>query len=159
MTARFPHEYKGYLSWEDARSGFVSNDEELTLRAGPPPQFDGPGGIWSPEDLLLASVQSCLMTTFFALANRKELQIAEYTSEIQGTLDKTRDGIVFTELKMEVTFQTDLPEKAQQVLKMAKKYCIVSNTLHIKPIVDYQIRPIGQATGESISGRIETASK
>jgi organic hydroperoxide reductase OsmC/OhrA len=34
------------------------------IETAPPPEFDGPGDMWSPETLLVAAIASCFILTF-----------------------------------------------------------------------------------------------
>ncbi len=81
--------------------------------------------------MLLSSIQLCLMTTFFALNGRQQLVIHSYKSEIEGTLEKTSEGLRFTRISLKVDLESDEAGKARELLQTAKKYCIVSNTLNI----------------------------
>jgi organic hydroperoxide reductase OsmC/OhrA len=40
------------------------------------PEFKGPEGIWSPEELLVGSVNACVMNTFLAYADAARLAVA-----------------------------------------------------------------------------------
>ncbi len=134
MAAKFPHEYGVNLSWTKDRLGnATSMAEGITMVVGPPRQFDGPGKVWSPEDLFLASIQSCLMTTFFALAERRKLKVTSFESQVRGELDKTHEGILFTKIVVEITVATDDNEKAERLLRLSDDYCIVSNALINRP--------------------------
>lgn len=133
MPQAFPHTYKVNLSWNDGSMGTATCNNNPPMVVGPPPQFDGPDNIWSPEDLLLSAIQTCLMTTFFSLAKRRELEVSHYQSEIAGDLDKTSEGLLFTGINMHVTVQTNDNNKAERLLHLAERYCIISNAMNVKP--------------------------
>jgi len=134
MAAKFPHEYGVDFSWTKDRIGHAtSTGEGVSMLVGPPRQFDGPGQVWSPEDLFLASIQACLMTTFFALADRRKLKVSSFESHIRGDLDKTKEGLLFTKIVAEITVSTDNNEKAERLLHLSDDYCIISNALINRP--------------------------
>ncbi len=81
--------------------------------------------------MLLSSVQLCLMTTFFSLTTRQKLVIHSYKSEIEGTLDKTANGLRFTRISLRVDLESEDASKAREVLQTAKEYCIISNSLNV----------------------------
>lgn len=57
-----------------------------------PPQFpEGMEGYWSPEHLLVATVNSCLMTTFLSIAEFSKINFSGFHSRRTGKLDKV-DG-------------------------------------------------------------------
>jgi organic hydroperoxide reductase OsmC/OhrA len=64
------HTYNVSISWKEERKGELSSPEiEAKIEVATPLPFDkGIVGFWSPEHLLTASVSSCFMTTFFAIA-------------------------------------------------------------------------------------------
>src|SRR6266487_3979971 len=54
----------------------LSSDGKTPITVVTPPEFrDGTPGLWSPEDLLVASVVSCYVLTLDALAARRELTL------------------------------------------------------------------------------------
>jgi organic hydroperoxide reductase OsmC/OhrA len=127
----FPHAYEVGLKWTGGREGTLSAPGRPELFAGPPPEFDGKEDQWSPEHLLLASVDLCLMTTYFSLSARKGLETRAYASKTTGKLDKTADGLLFTEIRHAVTVSVAEAdrEKAQALMASAKKYCLIANSL------------------------------
>lgn len=131
MPAQFPHLYKAYLEWKEDRTATLSAAEQPRLVGGPPPQFDGSAAHWSPEELLLSAIQLCLMTTFLSLVGRQNLVIHSYKSEIEGVLEKTNDGLRFTRITVKVDLESEDSGKARELLKSAKKYCIISNALNV----------------------------
>jgi len=132
MAAPFPHEYRASLNWNGERAAMLSAAEQPVILGGPPPQFDGSPTHWSPEELLLSSVQLCLMTTFFSLAMKRRVEVSSYKSEITGILDKTADGLRFTKIHLKVDLKSNTPHgEAREMLRTAKKYCIISGALNV----------------------------
>jgi organic hydroperoxide reductase OsmC/OhrA len=69
-----------------------------TLRSAPPRDYDGPGDAWSPEHLLLASVETCFMFTFRAVAQASKFEFMSLDLAGKGTVDR-KDGVTrFTEI-------------------------------------------------------------
>jgi organic hydroperoxide reductase OsmC/OhrA len=131
MPAPFPHLYRSDLTWRKDREGVLTATGQPPIIGGPPPQFDGSDAYWSPEELLLSSVQLCLMTTFFALLAKTAYAVERYSSEAQGRLEKTKDGIRFTEIQVTVALKSGDKSAVDELLLKAKKYCIISNTLNL----------------------------
>ncbi len=65
------HYYNVDLNWIADRKGIISSPELVQkIEVATPPQFtNGIEGVWSPEHLLTAAVNSCFMTTFLAIAD------------------------------------------------------------------------------------------
>ncbi len=95
MKITFPQNYGVKMVYMGDNKAQLSTLEAPSIIVGPPPQFMGSVETWSPKDLFLASINSCLFTTYFALAKRHGLEIESYSTDISGILDKTREGIVF----------------------------------------------------------------
>ena len=56
----FPHTYHAAAAAEFSGPVAVTSAELPRLETAPPPEFDGPGGVWSPETLLCASLARLL---------------------------------------------------------------------------------------------------
>ena len=82
--------------WRHERECRVSARRNPDLTVATPPEFGGPEGIWSPEELLVASVGSCLLSTFLYFAYRFEFPFESYSSRSTGTIEKTSQGLRFT---------------------------------------------------------------
>ncbi len=126
-----PHRYSVRLRRVDGAEAVLSSGPRPKIAGAPPPEFGGPGDAWSPEHLLLASANLCLMSTFVAVAEKSQLAVASYESKAEGLLDKTPEGMGFTSIVLTVTLEVaeaDRP-KAERLMDLAKKYCIVSNSL------------------------------
>ena len=101
------------------------------FRGGPPVEFGGRDDWWSPEHLLLSAAGLCLKTTFEAFASRARLTVLAYSSRVEGTLDKTPQGLAFTsiEIAVELVVAEEDAARAGDLLRTAKDHCIVSNAL------------------------------
>lgn len=120
--------------------GTASAEGRPDLELSPPPQFRGPQGYWTPEDLFVEAVESCLFLTFLGLVKRSELQLVDYASQATGTLERTDKGLMFT--KVEIKPMVQVRENAQLALELlgqAEKGCLVANSLacevHLEPQV------------------------
>lgn len=141
MPSPFPHHYEVTLAAQPDGSGALAAAGRPQIVGGAPPEFDGRPEWWSPEHLLLASVTLCLMTTLQSLARRANIPLARYGSRINGTLEKTAAGIVFTGIvaTMEVAVAEEHRERMGPLIESAKKYCIVSNALKVPVTVTAEV--------------------
>ena len=114
---------------ESAKTIFSGPGE---LEVGPPPEFEGSPETLNPEELFVAAINNCLMTTFFYFVRKLNVEILSYYSEAQGQLEKQKDGLRFTHVgvQAEVTLaQQELAEKVRQLGDLAEKYCLVSRSV------------------------------
>lgn len=71
------------------------------------------------------------MTTYMALARKSGLEIAQYRGRAEGVLERTKEGIVFTRIGLQVSIVAppSIVDEARKLVETAKKYCIVSHSL------------------------------
>ena len=128
--------YKNSIRWEGERRGIVSSDNKPSFKVATPPEFKGHPGIWSPEDLFVASVNVCIMTTFLHYAERNKLEFLSYKSDAEGVLEIIDNNFMFSEIKIRpllaVKKDSDI-NKAKDLIELSEKNCLISNS--IKSIV------------------------
>jgi peroxiredoxin-like protein len=126
------HEYLVEIDWTHGRVGNLTVEGKPKIQISAPPEFDGPEGIISPEDLFVAAATSCLMTTFITFVKKMHIEFQTFSCEGHGTLEKVEKGFQFTKilLKTKVTVDSEeLIPKAERALELAGKYCLVSNSM------------------------------
>ena len=89
-------------------------------------------GIWSPEHLFTAAVNSCFMTTFLAIAENSKLEYSEFSCESEGILDQVEGKYLMTEVilkpKLKLINGADV-EKAKKIFQKSEKACLISNSI------------------------------
>ena len=105
MPTPFPHHYDAMLTWNGHGPAAIGSEGRPTIAGGAPPEFGGEPGRWSPEHLLLASLNLCLQATFESLARRKGLEVAAYRSHAVATLAPVPEGLGFTYIALEVEIE------------------------------------------------------
>jgi len=128
------HTYTVNLIWENDRKGIMSSPELATkIEVATPPEFDkGMPNIWSPEHLFTASVVSCFMTTFLAIAEYSKLEYIKFSCNAEGVLEKIDGKYLMTKiiLKPELTIaELDKMERAQRILEKSEAACLISNSI------------------------------
>ena len=68
----------------EQRKVVISCAWKLDIQVATPLEFKGHEGIWSPEDVFVASANVCVMTTFLAVAERAGLVFTSYESVAKG---------------------------------------------------------------------------
>lgn len=141
------HSYNVHLKWENDRKGIMSSPElPTTIEVATPPQFDkGIPNIWSPEHLFTAAVISCFMTTFLAIAEYSKLDFLTFDCTAEGILEKIEGKYLMTKIILKPTLTiSDLNkiEKAQRVLELSEKACLISNSIKseviLKPTINIE---------------------
>lgn len=128
----FPHHYKVRVSAAPEGALRLEGEGLPALESLPPPEFDGPGGYWSPETLLLAAVGDCVMLTFRAIARGSRFEWREIAADVEGTLERVESNSRFTQIharvRLVVPAGADLA-RARALLEKAEKGCLISNSL------------------------------
>ncbi len=138
--------YKVGVVWEGERITTVSSPDKPDLKVATPPEFKGGvPGIWSPEDLLVASVASCYTVTLAAGAERRDLPIHDVHVSGTGHLTARDDGrFGFVAIELTVAIRTDAHaiEAVERAAKWAERACLVSMALEIPVHVEIVVRPV-----------------
>lgn len=143
MTEPFPHQYEISVQWYESANATISAPPRTNIFGGPPPQFGGDERVWSPEHLLLSSLGLCYVTTFLALAKRKEFQSSLISVQTRGTLNKTAEGLQFTRLDLKVRLglnESGQQDIAQKLIRDAEKHCLIANALKTPVHLEYSIQ-------------------
>lgn len=131
------HQYNVNLKWNEGRVGELTSPELNTkIEVATPPQFPkGVEGIWSPEHLFTAAVNSCFMTTFLSIAENSKLEFREFSCSANGNLDQIEGKFLMTEVILNPTLvitKEEDKEKAIRVLEKSEKACLISNSINSK---------------------------
>jgi len=128
------HVFETEVVWQRGKECRVEARENPALAVATPPEFGGPEGVWAPEELFVASVGSCLLSTFLHFAERFELPFSSYSSASKGTVEKTPQGLRFTGI--DVSISVSVPSQkavkkaaALRLKEKLEKYCPVSASL------------------------------
>jgi len=126
------YQYVTSVRWTGEKRGALTAAGKPSIEVATPPEFKGHEGIWSPEDLYVASVNVCVMSTFLAFAGRASLDFAEYESEAEGLLELVDGRFVFTKIVVRPRIALRSPgdrAAAEEILHKAEKHCLVSNSI------------------------------
>ena len=100
---------------------------------GAPVEYGGRADTLNPEELFVASINSCLMLVFYHFAEKSGLEIESYEADAEGTVAKTKNGLRFTSAHVQARITASGMEVAgrlEQVATLAEKYCLVSNAVN-----------------------------
>ena len=135
--APFPHHSDVALA-----DGRLTAGERAPIAAGSPPQFGGSDRVWSPEELLVASVLECLWTTFDAYARHDGLVVAGWSGRGTGVLEKGTPIPTFSSIALEVelTVAAADEERGRRLLATAEQRCIITNALKVPVTLAVSVR-------------------
>ena len=107
-------------------------DELPPIPSAIPPEFMGPGGGYSPEDLFAIALLNCLIATFKVYCEKSKVDFREIKGKVNLTVDKLsgQSGLAMTQADIffDISGASDA-EKARKLLDGAIKDCAVSNSI------------------------------
>mgnify|MGYP001243782907 CR=1 FL=1 len=121
--------------------GKYSNQHEIVftpnvkIKADSAPDWRGNKLNSNPEQTLAASLSSCHMMTFLALAAKMNWPVTSYTDNVVATLGKNSKGlmsVIKLELNPKVKFSDGFlvePDEMKKVQDRAHRYCFIANSL------------------------------
>ncbi|HEY7164040.1 MAG TPA: OsmC family protein [Candidatus Binatia bacterium] len=124
--------YEAEVQWSRDREGKLGGSSVETISVGAPPEFKGRPGKWSPEQLLVGSVNTCLMLTYLAIAENSKVHTVSYSSTARGKLEKGSGGLQITEIVVKpkvVVASPDELRRLPKILEKAKEGCFISNSI------------------------------
>ena len=128
------HLYEVSVNWQSDRKG-IMHSPVLTssIEVVTPPQFPkGIEGIWSPEHLFVAAINSCLMTTFLSIAENSKLDYISFDSKAIGKLEIVEGKYMMSEVTLMPILtisNAQNAERAERVLQKSEANCLISNSV------------------------------
>jgi organic hydroperoxide reductase OsmC/OhrA len=145
-------EHKATIQWRretpDFRYETYNRDHDwqfdagITVRASAAPSYLGSEGCVDPEEAFVASLSSCHMLTFLAIAARKHYVVDSYRDEAVGLLGKDAAGrlaMITVNLRPEVRFggpNTPAPDELAHMHDQAHHACFIANSVKTEVTVE-----------------------
>ncbi len=124
--------YETSVDWKEGKTGETRCEGKPAIEVATPPEFGGPEGVWSPEDLLTSAVATCIMTSALFFIGRAKIQLRTYKSTAVGTMEKTAEGLAITRIAIEVSIELDdlaQADATRKAVEQAEKTCPLSISL------------------------------
>ncbi|XOV91273.1 MAG: OsmC family protein [Bacteroidota bacterium] len=144
-----PHNYQVNVKWNQDRKGVMCSPElsqnpNSCIEVATPPEFPkGIPGIWSPEHLFTASVSSCLMTTFLAVAENSKLEFVDFSCSAKGKLEQVDGKFLMTKVELEpivVISDENDRARAEKVLEKSERACLITNSIKAEVTMTAEIK-------------------
>ena len=123
--------------WLDAPFANISSASAAPAYLGDPKNVD-------PEEAYVASLSSCHMLTFLAIACKQKFVLDEYVDEAVGHMEKNAEGkmaITKVTLKPKITFSGEKKPTAEELDKMhhaAHENCFIASSVKTEITVEKQ---------------------
>ena len=140
--------YTTEVEWTGERHGDLRAPVLPNVQIDAPPEFKGHEGVWTPEHLFVAAVNSCFMTTFLAIAENSKLEFLSFSADAKGKLEKLDGrGFIMTEIvlrpKLLISHARDA-ERAGRILEKAEKNCLISNSIKTEMKLESEVSFAGE---------------
>lgn len=137
------------LEWADDYEGTLATGDKPPLTVRCPALFCGEESRhWSPEELFLGALESCLLMTFLYTCNRVGLSVTSYRSRARGVVRQVDNRYRFVEatifLSIEVP-ETSSVRRVGRLLRSAERACLVSQSTTVKINLESEVRPASPA--------------
>jgi organic hydroperoxide reductase OsmC/OhrA len=138
--------YKAKTAWSSGRRGMLSAGAKPDIIVGSPPEFKGEASNWSPEEMLVGALNTCLMLTFLTLAQARGLTPVGYESEAEGLLENVEGKYRITEVTVwpRVIVGNDAElELARKTMDGVEAQCFISNSItsRVKLTPEFLVAP------------------
>ena len=137
-TDKYQYFFEVELKRTAERKGILTaKDVKGCIEIATAPEFKGGvPDVWTPEHLFLGSLSSGFMTTYLALADKRNLKVAHITCTAIGQINLYEAHLEFTTInlypKIFIKSETDTA-LANELLLSAYMYCIIANS--VKPLL------------------------
>lgn len=141
----YPHSYTVTAKGSALGAVSIMSTGLPDMATAPPPEFDGPGGVWSPETLLVAAIADCYILTFRGVSRAARFEWVGLEAHVDGTLERVSGVTQFIRYvtRATLTVQSNSDHtKARELLERAEKLCLVANSLRGERALEVQVREI-----------------
>lgn len=131
---KFPMKFEVQASASSGVSAQWTSQTDLLppIPTAIPPEFMGPGGGYSPEDLFALAVLNCIIATFKVYCEKGKITFHTIQGKAHLTVDKLPSepgfGMTQVDISLDVTNASDI-DQTKKTLELAIKDCAVSNSI------------------------------
>ncbi len=111
------------------------------MTAAIPPEFEGPGQGYSPEDYYVLALTNCYVATFKVFAEKSKLNYQDIIAKGHLTLDRDEKGIPWMKnflLKVHLVGCAD-EEKALRIMNKVSQSCMVLNSVKTEKAFEFSV--------------------
>jgi organic hydroperoxide reductase OsmC/OhrA len=106
-----------------------------------PPEFEGPGGGYSPEDIYAFALMNCFIATFKVIAEKSKLTYQSLKTDGTLTVDRNESGVPWMKaflLKVEVAGASDV-ERTKRLLEKTSQSCMILNSVKTEKTFEFNV--------------------
>ncbi len=135
------HTFVTNLEWKGGEHLVQTCEGRPALDVSSPAAFGGEAGRWTPEDLLCAAMESCVLLTALYFVNRNRIGLKAWRSRTTATMEKGASGLRFTGMDIAIAASVaadDDVKKLTDAVHLAEKYCPLSAAINFPAAVSIE---------------------
>ena len=124
------HFKTGYRWTAESRGMVELGEGRQDLEVAPPPEFKGPKGLWSPEDLFVSSIETCFFLTLMFYLKQNKVELFAYSSKADGLLERVDGKMWFPQVDIYPVLVSNAdPTKIEELMHKAEQDCLVARSV------------------------------
>jgi peroxiredoxin-like protein len=132
------HDYPATVEWTGGRNGkgkVAAKHSGVSVDIAVPPEFQGPGGGVSPEELLTDAIAACYTMTFGIIAENRKIPVQSVRVQATGQVEQNGPSFKYVSITLKPTIVLpadagdDQIALAEEMAHKADAYCIVTNAV------------------------------
>ena len=106
-----------------------------------PPEFEGPGLGYSPEDLYALALMNCFIATFKFVAEKSRISFTQLNAEATLFVDKgERPSPWMKKVEINISLSgASSQERALALLEKTKKNCMIINSVQTEVVFHFEV--------------------
>jgi len=131
------------VKWVKDKCYLLSAEGKPDIDTAAPSRFGGRDDLWSPLDLLLASANACVLSTFVTMAERMKAKFLQYDGKAAGEVEQVEGALKLTRITIQpiITVESEADvEPVRKAIEAAERYCPVTRSLNVEVKVEPQIK-------------------
>jgi organic hydroperoxide reductase OsmC/OhrA len=137
------HRYGVRAEWQDGRRVTLAAPGKPKIDVALPSDFkNGVRGVWSPEELLIASLATCFELTMIALGEYREVPLRSVRVDATGHVERKNYLYKLVLLELDVRAETDAGREhdVEHIAEVAHEGCLVGNALDVPVRLSVEVR-------------------
>lgn len=135
--------YKNNSEWIGGHKGHIKMENGVELDFSAPPTLHGHPDVLTPEDAFMAAINTCYFMMFIWATERFKIDLVSFECEAIGKVAEFMDKTsIFKEitLKLKIVARNTTPEKINSVIKSARKYSLVAESIKAEVKIEPEIK-------------------
>ncbi|HIE23855.1 MAG TPA: OsmC family peroxiredoxin [Candidatus Korarchaeota archaeon] len=119
------------IKWDGKAGALMSTGSGNILSIDTPKDFGGFGAAPCPDELFIASISGCILTTFLWFIRKRGVQIVDMRLEAETEIELVKGAysIKGIKIKAQIRASREQAEGAKKCLDLAIRYCHISRSI------------------------------